>query len=277
MKLIVEGSSTRTEWAVVEDGKVTDHVFTEGINPYFQTRKEISRSIRLSLPEGFFRKKYDMVHYYGAGCNSEEKKKLVGASLIAQFKTPVEVESDLLAAAKGLFLEDAGIACILGTGSNSCFYDGVEIKKNVKSGGYILGDEGSSSSLGRAFLSDVLKELAPKYLSELYYDTFLINERDIMESVYLRPFPNRFLSTTSLFLSKHIEDSYVKELIANNIKNFFERNLKQYDYSNYKIRMMGSTAVLYKDLIIDIASNYGMEVDLIVDSSMEGLIKYHSK
>ncbi|HJD91707.1 MULTISPECIES: hypothetical protein [Bacteroides] len=277
MKLIAESSSTRTEWAVVEGDSVIKRVFTEGINPFFQTRREISRSVRLNLPEEFFRKKFDCVHYYGAGCTSADKKGIVEASLVAQFKTPIEVESDLLAAARGLFIHEPGIACILGTGSNSCFYNGKEIEKNVRSGGYILGDEGSGAALGKLFLSDVLKGLAPQDLTELFYDTFRIEPSDAMESVYSRPFPNRFLATISFFLSEHLENEYVNNLLVFNLKNFFERNIKQYNYHTYPIRLMGSTAVLHQVLIQEIAKEYGAEVDQIVDSPMTGLVQYHSE
>ena len=193
MKLIAESGSTRTEWALVEDNRLVQRVFTEGLNPFFQTRREISRSVRLGLPESFFKRKLEQVYYYGAGCTSYEKKNVLGASLVAQFKTPIQVESDLLAAARGLFKCDAGIACILGTGSNSCFYDGKIIVKNVKAAGYILGDEGSGAVLGKLFLSDVLKGLAPKDITTDFYEKFRITANDAMESVYNLPFPNRFL------------------------------------------------------------------------------------
>ena len=114
MKLIAESGSTRTEWALVEDNRLIQRAFTEGLNPFFQTRREISRSVRLGLPEHFFKRKLEQVYYYGAGCTSYEKKNVLGASLVAQFKTPIQVESDLLAAARGLFKCEAGIACIFG-------------------------------------------------------------------------------------------------------------------------------------------------------------------
>ena len=184
MKLIAESGSTRTEWALVEDNHLIQRVFTEGLNPFFQTRREISRSVRLGLPEIFFKRKLEQVYYYGAGCTSYEKKNILGASLVAQFKTPIQVESDLLAAARGLFKCEAGIACILGTGSNSCFYDGKIVVKNVKAGGYILGDEGSGAVLGKMFLSDVLKGLAPKYVMTDFFEKFRISPNEVMESVY---------------------------------------------------------------------------------------------
>lgn len=275
MILIAESSSTRAEWVVVDRQQVVEHIFTDGINPFFQTRREISRSVRLNLPEEFFKKKFDTVYFYGAGCNSTDKSKIVEASLVAQFKTPIEVESDLLAAARGLFQDSPGIACILGTGSNSCFYDGTKIVKNVVPGGYILGDEGSGSVLGKYFLSDVLKEIAPRELIESFYDTFRITPSMALESVYQMPFPNRFLATIAYFLSEHIEDDYVYTMVKQNIERFFSRNISQYAYQDYPIRMMGSSAVLFKSVIQDIAYSKGVEVDEIRDSVIHGLVEFH--
>ena len=152
MTLIVVSGSRHTDWVFVEDGKIVEKARTEGLNPYFQTRKEISRSVRLGLPEEYFHRKLQKIYYYGAGCSNESKKKVVSTSIISQFKTPTFVESDLLAAARGMCLDKPGIACILDTGSNSCFYNGEDIEKNVHPGGFILGDEGSGSAMGKAFL-----------------------------------------------------------------------------------------------------------------------------
>lgn len=276
MKLIAESGSTRTEWALVEGSTLIQRAFTEGLNPFFQTRREISRSVRLGLPELFFKKKLEQVYFYGAGCTSHEKKNILGASLVAQFKTPIQVESDLLAAARGLFKCEAGIACILGTGSNSCFYDGKIIVKNVKAGGYILGDEGSGATMGKAFLSDLLKGLAPSTIANDFYDKFRINNNEVMESVYNRPFPNRFLSTVSYFLADHTSDEYVHALITTNLQSFFKRCICQYDYQNYPIRFVGSVANLYSDTLQNIATEFGATVDIIAESSMNGLIEFHA-
>lgn len=276
MRLIAESSSTRTEWALVEDNHVIQRAFTEGLNPFFQTRREISRSVRLGLPEFFFKKRPEQVYYYGAGCTSYEKKNILGASLVAQFKAPIQVESDLLAAARSLFKCEAGIACILGTGSNSCFYNGKIIVKNVKAGGYILGDEGSGAVLGKLFLSDVLKGLAPKDVTTDFFDKFRINPNEVMESVYNRPFPNRFLGTLSYFLADYLHDDYVFELITNNLRSFFTRNVCQYDYQNYPIRFVGSLAYSYADILREVAGEFGIELKVIEETPMSGLIEFHS-
>lgn len=276
MKLIAESGSTRTEWALVEDNHLVQHVFTEGLTPFFQTRREISRSIRLSLPETFFKKKLEQVYFYGAGCTTQEKKNILGASLIAQFKTPIQVESDLLAAARGLFKCEAGIACILGTGSNSCFYDGKIIAKNIKAAGYILGDEGSGAVLGKLFLSDVMKGLAPNEIANDFFDKFRITPNDVMESVYNLPFPNRFLATISYFLADYQDNEYVYRLIINNIRNFFIRNVCQYDYKNYPIRFVGSVGCSYSEILRKVGREFGVELDVIEETPMTGLIEFHS-
>ena len=276
MKLIAESGSTRTEWVLVEDNNLIQRAFTEGLNPFFQTRREISRSVRLGLPELFFKKKLEQVYFYGAGCSSHEKKNILGASLVAQFKTPTQVESDLLAAARGLFKCEAGIACILGTGSNSCFYDGKIIAKNVKAGGYILGDEGSGAVMGKHFLSDVLKGLAPKDITNDFYDKFRINANEVMESVYNRPFPNRFLATVSYFLADYLNEDYVYNLITSNLRSFFTRNVCQYDYQNYPVRFVGSLTYHYADLLREIAKEFVINLQVIEETPINGLIEYHA-
>lgn len=276
MKVIAESGSTRTEWALVEGEQLIQRVFTDGLNPFFQTRREISRSVRLGLPEIFFKKKLEQVYYYGAGCTSYEKKNILGASLVAQFKTPIQVESDLLAAARGLFKHEAGIACILGTGSNSCFYDGKIIVKNVRAGGYILGDEGSGAVLGKMFLSDVLKGLSPKDVTETFFETFRISPDEIMDSVYNHPFPSRFLSTISYFLADHLDNEYVFDKVTSNFRSFFTRNVCQYDYQNYPIRFVGSLAHTYASILRQVAQEFGIETDTIAETAMDGLIRFHA-
>ncbi|MDY5813549.1 MAG: hypothetical protein SPJ97_03365 [Bacteroides sp.] len=276
MKLIVESGSTRTEWALVEGDQQMERMFTDGINPFFQTRKEISRSVRLGLPDVFFKRKLEHIYYYGAGCTSQEKKKIVEASLVTQFRTPVQVESDLLGAARGLFKRDAGIACILGTGSNSCFYDGNDIVRNVRSGGYILGDEGSGAVLGRLFVSDVLKGLAPADITEAFFEKFRITIDDVMTFVYNHPFPNRFLSTFAYFLAENMESEYAYALIVDNLRRFFERNVCRYDYKEHPVRFIGSLARLFSELLMEVGEEYGMVIDRIEETSVDGLICYHS-
>ncbi len=276
MKIIAESSSTRTEWVLVEGKDVVEHAFTEGLNPYFQSRREISHSVRLELPDVFFKKRWEHVYFYGAGCANIEKNKIMESSLVAQFKTPVTVESDLLGAARGLLVNEKGIACILGTGSNSCFYDGETITHNVRPLGFILGDDGSGSYLGKMFVSDCLKDLAPKYLRDLFYEKFNVNPNVIMDAVYRNPLPNKTLSSYSSILVEHLSDEYVYNLIYDAFMCFFKRNISAYKYTEYPISFVGATACMYSEILNNVATDFGAVIKKIVKDSMPGLVEYHS-
>ncbi|MCK9161064.1 MAG: hypothetical protein M0P00_11400 [Bacteroidaceae bacterium] len=277
MILVVESKSTRAEWALIDGGEKVHSELTEGINPYIQTRREISRSIRLNLSEEYFKKKYEHIYYYGAGCSASEKKKIVGASLVTQFKSRVTVESDLLGVARSLFANKFGIACILGAGSNSCFYNGDTIVKNVKPCGYILGDEGSGTNLGKRFLADLLKRLAPERLISEFQDRFHLTEDEIMEAVYDHSTSNQFLNSIGEYLLERRDMDYVKKLLNYNLHSFFDRCLCQYEYSRYPISFVGSIAFAVQDELRSMAHEYGIEIKDINETSMEGLISYHMK
>ena len=148
--------------------------------------------------------------------------------------------------------------------------------KNIKAGGYILGDEGSGSVLGKQFLSDLLKGLAPEILEEAFYNKFRITPVEAMDYVYNRPFPNRFLGTIAYFLSDYLDNDYAYELWSNNLRDFFRRSICQYDYQNYPIRFIGSLAYAHPRLLKDVAREFGAEVDLVEETSMNGLIRFHS-
>lgn len=277
MKIIADSSSTRTEWVLVDGDKVVEQAFTQGLNPYFQSRREISHSIRLELPDSFFRRRWEHVYFYGAGCANAEKTKVMESSLVAQFKTPVTVESDLLGAARGLLVREPGIACILGTGSNSCHYDGAKIVKNVRPLGFILGDEGSGAYLGKHFLSDCLKGIAPTALGEMFYEQFKVSPDEIMDAVYTNPFPNRSLSAYSTFLAQHLDDEYVYHTVYSAFMKFFTRNVSAYRYGELPLCFVGATATTYSEILKKVASDFGVEISKIVDNSMPGLVKFHAE
>ncbi len=276
MKIIAESSSTRTEWALVDGTEIVEHAFTTGLNPYFQSRREISHAIRLELPEAFFRRRWDHVYYYGAGCSNTEKNKIMESSLVAQFKTPVTVESDLLGAARGLLVRRAGLACIMGTGSNSCLYNGEEIVKNVAPLGFVLGDEGSGAYIGKSFIADMLKGLAPKELTRLFFEQYELTSNMLMDAVYTNPLPSRTLSHYSRFLVGHVGEPYVHKLVYDGFMLFFRRNMWAYPYKENPICFVGTTAVLFKDILTQAATDYGAAISKIVRYSMPGLIEFHA-
>lgn len=277
MKVIAESSSTRTEWAVVDGDKIVEHAFTTGLNPYFQSRRELSHSIRLELPEAFFRRRWDHVYFYGAGCANKEKTKIMESSLVAQFRTPVTVESDLLGAARGLLVRQPGLACILGTGSNSCLYDGHEIVKNVPPLGYVLGDEGSNAYLGKLFIADMLKGIAPKNLTQAFFERYSVTHNMLMDEVYTNSLPSRALAKYAAFLAEHVDNSYVYNLIYEGFTRFFARNIAAYDYRNNPVRFVGSTAMTFRAILERAALDFGVKISKIIPNSLPGLVEFHAE
>lgn len=277
MKIIAESSSTRTEWAVVDGTQIVEHAFTTGMNPFFQSRRELSHAIRLELPEAFFRRRWDHVYFYGAGCANKDKIKTMESSLVAQFRTPVTVESDLLGAARGLLVHNPGLACILGTGSNSCLYDGHEIVKTVPPLGYILGDEGSSAYFGKIFLADVLKGFAPKELAQKFYERYMLTSNMLMDEVYTTTLPSRSLARYASFLVENIDNAYVYQLVYSGFMRFFTRNLVAYDYRNTPVSIVGSTGVQFSDVLYCAAADFGVAIEKVIPYSMPGLVEFHAK
>ena len=276
MNIIAESSTTRTEWALVEGSKIVEHAFTKGLNPFFQTRREISHTIRLELPEAFFRRRWNHVYYYGAGCANQEQNQIMDSSLVAQFQTPVTVESDLLGAARGLLVRNAGLACILGTGSNSCLYNGEEITKTVSPLGFVLGDEGSGAYMGKRLVADILKGIAPDDIIQAFYEKFAVTPNVLMDDVYTNPMPSRTLSHYSTFLAEHLDNAYVYHLVYSAFMHFFARNIAAYDYKRQPICFVGSTCVLFSDVLRRAAADFGVEIAKICRYSMPGLVEYHA-
>lgn len=275
MILLAISGSTKTEWCIVDKTGIHEHAYTDGINPYFQPRKEISHTIRLQLPEVFFKKKTRTIYFYGVGCTDDEKKNVVKSSIQTQFRTPAVVNNILLGSARSLFSNEPGIACILGTESNSCLFDGVDIVKNVNPLGYILGDEGSGSTLGKTFLADCLKDLAPQELSQPFYQKYGIDPEQILDYIYKKPFCNKLLSCFSSYLADHIDHPYVHELVYNGFEDFFVRNIQQYEYDKYPIRIAGTTANRFSKVLNQVATDLQIKIEDIKESIMDGLIKHH--
>ncbi len=276
MKIIADSSASRTEWVLVDGNTLVEHAFTKGLNPFFQSRRDISHSIRLELPEAFLKKRWEHIYFYGAGCANTDKKKIVEASLVAQFKTPVTVESDLLGAARGLLINEPGIACILGSGSNSCYYDGKQIVKNVRSLGFVLGDEGSASYIGKRFVSDCLKDIAPEQLRNSFYEYINKTPDEIMTSIYENTLPGNMLSVYSRFLMDKLEMDYVYDIVYSSINDFFTRNVAQYNYRDLNVCFVGSNACAYSGVLNEVAKKFGINIRKILPSSVPGLVHYHA-
>lgn len=278
MILLADGGSTKVDWRLVESGEEIKQIFTKGANPFFRTSEEISQEIKTDLLPILGGNKIDAVYFFGAGCAFPEKNKIVETAIRDNINAPiVEVNSDLLAAARGLCGHSKGIACILGTGSNSCFYDGNSITENVSPLGYILGDEGSGAVLGRLFVGACLKNQLTVGLKEAFLEQYELTPAEILDKVYKQPMANRFLAGLSPFLLQHIEDRTVYLIVYKAFKDFFVKNVMQYDYKNNLVNFTGSVAYYYKNVLIAVATDLGIRVGNITPSPMEGLINYYKR
>ena len=276
MILIADGGSTKTEWCVADQGKQVQRIITKGMNPFFQTEEEISDEILSVLIPELKTTTFDALYFYGAGCIPEKvpmMQQALGKHLVVK---TIEVNSDMLAAARGLSGRNPGIVCILGTGSNSCFYDGEKLAANVPALGFILGDEGSGAVLGKLLVGDVLKNQLPAGLKEKFLEKYDLTQATIIDRVYRQPFPNRFLASLSPFLEDYIEVPEIRALLLNAFKAFLNRNVKQYDYQNNKVHFIGSIAYYYKEILEAAIYECGMQLGSIVQSPMEGLVLYHA-
>ncbi len=279
MILIADCGSTKIDWCVVENGEVKKQVFTSGINALLMTEEQIRETLAHELAQEVAEFEIESVYYYGAGCLFDDICANVRRAIAANVPTAktIEVHSDLVAAARALCGDKEGIACILGTGSNSCFWDGEKIADNVSPLGYILGDEGSGAVLGKLLVGDVLKKQLPEELCEKFLKEYDLDRQKIIENVYKKPAANRFLASLSPFLSKNIEEPAIHRLVLNAFKSFFVRNIENYkDYKNYAVSFVGSVAYYYREVLEEAAKAVDIKIGTVIKSPMEGLVKYHS-
>ena len=285
MILIADSGSTKVHWCLLTASGQCSDVFTDGINPLFQTtiamQNSISNQLLPQISSLLWAGTLTHVFFYGAGC-TPEKKVFVQKALEAVFrKAEVHVESDMLGAARGLLGHNAGVACILGTGSGSCFYDGEKIAWAVPSLGYILGDEGSAAVLGKRLVGDLLKNQLGDDLKEAFFAEYETSMADIIEKVYRQPFPNRFLAKLSRFCADHIDDPRIRALVYDHFVQFIRRNLKQYfepsaiSHQHSKVGFVGSIAYYYRPILEEAMAAEGIPVGTILQDPVEGLKEYH--
>lgn len=276
MILLADGGSTKVDWRLVEKGSEIKQIVTRGVNPFFCTRDEISQEICSKLLPSLKGYNIDQIHFFGAGCANPEKNAIVQDAIADNINAAeINVSSDLLAAAIGLCGHNSGIACIIGTGSNSCYYDGKAIMENVSPLGYILGDEGSGAVLGRLFLGACLKNQLTLGLKEEFLSEYELTPALILDKVYKQPLANRFLASFSPFIIKHIEEESVYNLVYNALKDFFVKNVMQYDFKNNEVHFTGSVAYHYQNILQKIGAELNIRIGTIAQSPMSGLIKYY--
>ena len=285
MILIADSGSTKTDWALLTANGQSTRVQTDGINPFFQNedavRETVSNQLLPKIGHLLWAGTITHVFFYGAGC-TPEKSPIVAAAVRSVFKkAQVEVASDMVGAARALLKQEKGIACILGTGSNSCYYNGSSIEWGVPALGFILGDEGSGAVLGKRLVADVLKNQLPESVKNKFLTQYNVTQADIIEHVYRQPFPNRYLASFSRFCAENIEEESVRRLVYDHFEQFVQRNLEQYFTPQTKQQMpvgfVGSIAYYYRDILTEVLQAHGMRLQQIMQAPMEGLMEYHKK
>lgn len=279
MILVSDSGATKTDWLVVNND-ITKLIRTEGLNPFHQTELYIHKIIEMSLMPQVKRYIYNEdvtgVFFYGAGCISEFSMKI--KSILEKYfpKAKIIAESDMMGAARALCGNNPGIACILGTGSNSCMYDGEKIICNISPLGYILGDEGSGAYLGKRFIADCLKHQLPEYLKEGLMKEYSMTTEDILNRVYRQPQANRFLASITPYIYKVRKDPHVKTFLNDCFTEFFKRNIMRYD-TTLDISFSGSIAWFFQEDIKETAISLGLKTGVFMKEPIWGLKEFHTK
>lgn len=280
MILIADSGGSKVRWCVVDkEGPVSDFE-TPGMNAIILTADEMSRRIAEEVAPNLRQHadKISNVYFYGAGCVSDKIKQSVTSAIgLHIHNAAIEVASDLLGTCRALSGNRPGIVCILGTGANSCLYSGEAIVDNVPALGYILGDEGSGAYLGKALVGGVFKRQLPRDLCEAFMSDTALDAVDIIERVYRRPSPNKFLASLTPFLSHNIRRPEIRQLVANGFRAFFSRNVCHYGHKEASVHFCGSIAFVFNDILNEVAAEFGYRLGNLARDPMDGLIRYHSK
>lgn len=277
MVLLADSGSTKTEWRLVDDGgKTIAETETGGLNPYFLSSEEIATVIAERvlplIPE------VDQVFFYGAGCGSPVKAAQVADALSRiPSRFPAEVSGDILGAARSLLQSGEGTACILGTGANSCFYDGREIVRIMPSLGFMFSDWGSGTVMGRDLIALLLQEKLPSDVTEEFYDIYRIDRQQVLDRIYNKPLPNRFLASFTPFLLKHSGHPACYKIIVENFRQFFSYYVRGYEALNRDkpVSFTGSIAYNFREYLVEVGEEAGIAIEKIVQHPMDGLVKYH--
>jgi N-acetylglucosamine kinase-like BadF-type ATPase len=274
MFIVADSGSTKCDWAII-DSKVQT-VQTDGINPYFEDDIQIQQKIANTVLPIIAERKTDNLFFYGSGCRKERSVIMQSALCNAFNCKNVEINTDLTGAARALFGNKAGIACILGTGSNSGLYDGKEIVDNIPPLGFILGDEGSAAVICREFLSNLLKNQLSNDIKNKFFRRYELSVSQIIEGTYCNTYPNRFLAQFMPFLKENIEYHKIYDIVFNSFILFIKKNIMNYpNFQSYNVSFCGSVAYNFSTLLTTAAERNGIKVEKIVASPLERLVEMH--
>jgi N-acetylglucosamine kinase-like BadF-type ATPase len=276
IKLIADSGSTKTEWCLLKNNKKTLFT-TQGMSPYFVNATEVEQIMKEEVFPFLKRNNVDEIFFYGTGCKNPTNKKMFKKVFTKIFPgTHIVINNDLSGAAKALCGDEKGIACILGTGSNSCYYNGKRIVKNSPGLGFILGDEGSGAYLGKKVIQHYLYNIFDEDLRARFDAKFVTTDTDIIESVYKKPLPNRYLASFATFLAENRGHYMIENIIEDGINDFFYTHIISYKESpKLPIHFTGGVAFGFQEVVKQLCLNYDLQPGTFLRSPMEGLVKYH--
>lgn len=278
MIIIADGGSTKTNWCLLNQIGQKIYFNTEGYNPYFVSGDYIVKSLINELPADLKLEEITEVNYYGAGCSTEDKVKIVADAMLVVFKNAsIYVGHDLLAAGRALLGLDKGFAAILGTGTNSGIYNGKDIIHNIDSAAYILGDEGSGCYIGKKILTDYLRGYMPEIVRERFWETYKLTPDEVTDNVYTKPLANRFCASFSKFLyDNNVHAEYSRNIVKTSFVDFFKNLVSHYpNYKDYTFNCIGSVGYNFRNVLEETAIEYGMQVGKIIRSPIDDLVRYH--
>ena len=275
--LIADSGATKAEWCLINNGKKKT-LFTQGISPYFLNTDQIVELIRNELVKQIKNSPIESIYYYGTGCINPENAKIVKRALKIVFPSAdVSVNTDLMAAARAICKHKKGIACILGTGSNSCYFNGRTIVKNSPGIGYVLGDEGSGAYLGKKVLQYYLYNTFDEDLRARFDAQYITTPTEILDNVYKKPLPNRYLASFTMFLAENRGHYMIENIIEDGLNDFFFQHLCKYtEVWKYPVNFVGSVSYGFKDVIKELCLSYEFELGTILKNPLQGLVDYHT-
>ena len=277
MKLIADSGATKTHWVLLDGKTKAGEFYSPGFNPYYYEKDDFDRSLRNAVQGNADPDLVREIHFYGSGVSSEENRGIVRNSLGLIFRDAViSVYHDLHGAAVALLGNAKGIACILGTGSNSCLWDGSKILANVPSLGYFLGDEGSGTYMGKLLVRDVLIGDADPGITALFFEENKLDFSKTLDRIYKEDYPNRFFSDQARFLRKHKDNDYCSAIIRRNFEDFIRVQVSKYDgFTRLPVSFTGSISENFKDQLREVLESHHIQLGVIMKEPMEGLVRYN--
>ncbi|MBL7892279.1 MAG: N-acetylglucosamine kinase [Bacteroidia bacterium] len=277
MLLIADSGSTKTDWVLIDKGKKQSRYNTIGYNPYFITTEKICDSLSQTLLPQLDAGSIKKIFFYGAGCSTPQKAAILFNALSKCFiNAEVFVNHDMLAAARALLGNSRGFAAIIGTGSNTCIYDGKGIEKNIDSLGYLLGDEGSGCYIGKKIVRDFLRGYLPTELQQKFDEKYRLTYADILDSLYNKPLPNRFLAGFCKFADENKQHPHIQKIVKESFVDFFENLVSRYPgYEKLSFNCVGSVGFIFKDVLSEIGRSHNMKIGKLTASPINDLVNYH--